>query len=232
MISNVLKMILRKEAIAMNLIRRMVLLILIMLTLVTGCNPTPSTIKPNIPDSVESPFSKKVKEPVSSASHQEDHVSKPSSVPNKKAENQPSPSKSTHLQNSLPVFNKENFTLIGVSIGENRATVIKRFGEPSYLYETKSETTKQIHEYEGFTVGYSIDGKVNWISVTSSKIDPLIDEIFVGSSEDKVLQILGKPDHKNEYQLQYIDPVDSLTLKLDIDPFTSIVQSISLFKKE
>jgi hypothetical protein len=216
----------------MNSIQRLILLIAIMATIIMGCNSTPSTSQPNVSDLSGANVFKKAKEPVSSASHQEEHGIKPTSDPKTETEKQTPSTKQSQPHTPLPVFNKEDFTLMGVSIGEDRALVVKWFGEPPYIYESKSETVDQIHEYDGYTVGYSVDGKVNWISVTSNKIDPLLNEIFVGSSEEKVLKILGKPDHKNEYQLQYVHPIDSLTLKLDIDPFTSIVQSISLFKNE
>lgn len=235
MICKDFKLAFQKEAMFMVRLKSKIILatLCLLLVLTHGCSlsnrlsspqpPTPST--GNVPPIKE-------KEPVSSASKEDENMDNYTFLSNKERivvepEETIYPSKPS---NPLPVFTKEAFTLIGLSIGEERENVIRWFGEPAYIYQPSADLVEQVHEYDGYLIGYSVDGKVKWIKVTGEYVNPLLPNIHVGSTKDEVLTTFGKPDFSNEYQVHYIHSGDSVLLKMDIDPATSIVQSISLFK--
>jgi hypothetical protein len=176
----------------------------------------------------------KEKEPVSFASRQqENHDPGEASSSNQQesADSDAVTSQKVPIK-PLPIFTKEAYTLMGLSIGEKREDVVRWFGQPPHIYEPTAELVEQVHEYDGYLIGYSVDGKVKWIKVTGEYINPLLPNIHVGSTKDEVLDTFGKPDYSNDYQVQYIHSGDSVTLKMDIDSTTSIVQSISLYKND
>lgn len=203
----------------------------IIVLLLTGCSDSNSQVKGTPPSSSEAPLQVD-KEKVTSASR-ESVNGNPEAAPKTKAEPaQPSANGSSGTsvhQNEQPHGDPDTIRLLGVALGEARIKVIERLGQADWIYETEDENVTQIHEYSGFSIGYSIHGKVSWISVISADIDPLLNGIRVGSTKDSLVTSWGKPDQANDYQLRY--QKKNAALKLDIDPATQTIQSISLYER-
>lgn len=160
-------------------------------------------------------------------------VPDPASTQPPKAKDKPvTPASNNSPQAEVRPFTKEKYTLIGIEIGQPKESVLAIYGEPLNHYRPGTENGEviQVDGYKGFTIGYSENNTVRWISVTSTELDALLNGVNVGSSMKQLIAALGEPDRQNSYQVNYIQPTENIILKLDIDPDTSIIQAISLFK--
>lgn len=142
-----------------------------------------------------------------------------------KPERQKPESDETHTYDaSLP-------KLAGIAVGDSKSYVMKRFGNPRSAYVMEDEAGElEVFQYDSFTVGFDPENKVEFIDITSEKIDPGLNGLRLGDRAGDAIRLLGEPDVKTEYVLNYVS--ETAILKLDIDPFEERINSIKLFAAE
>jgi hypothetical protein len=213
--------------------RSSIFIILLSLLVVSsvGCSFSRGSVSDQTPVAENEPtHARAVKQPVTSASRE--GMADPSDATGKdnstNQETTGASSSSIHKAD-IPHGDPDTLILLGISLGEKRSEIVDRIGQANDIYETDSEEVTQIQEYSGFSIGYSPDGKVSWVSVISEEIDPRLNGIRIGSTRDQLIEGWGKPNQENEYQIRY--EKKNTVLKLDIDPSSQTIQSISLYYK-
>jgi hypothetical protein len=128
-----------------------------------------------------------------------------------------------------PKFNVKQPEIMGLSVGELQEKVLTQYGKPieSYVMDDQTEPLT-VYAYEGFSVGFNSGKEIQFIDVSSVKVNPGLSGIRLGQSSAQALEILGKPDKNTSYVVSY--NTKTAILKLDIDPKTKTIQSIKLFK--
>jgi hypothetical protein len=129
---------------------------------------------------------------------------------------------------SLPAFNSKQPEIMGLAIGEAQEKAVAQHGKPpeSYIMEDPTEPIT-VYQYEGFSIGFNADNKIQFIDVSSSKVNPGLSGLRLGQTSNQALEVLGKPDKNTNYVISY--NTKTAILKLDIDPKTKTIQSIKLF---
>jgi hypothetical protein len=129
---------------------------------------------------------------------------------------------------TLPAFSSKQPKIMGLAINDLLKKVTDKFGEPqeSYVMEDPTEPIT-VYEYEGFSVGFNESKQIQFIDVSSTKVNPGLNGLRIGQTSSEALAVLGKPDTHSIFVVSY--NTQSAILKLDIDPKTKTIQSIKLF---
>jgi hypothetical protein len=137
--------------------------------------------------------------------------------------------KSTETQDtSRSAFSSKQPKIMGLAIGELQEKAIVLYGKPieSYIMEDPTKPIT-VYQYEGFSIGFNTANEIQFIDVSSAKLDPGLNGLRLGQSSTQALEVLGKPDKNTSYVISY--NTKTAILKLDIDPKTKTIQSIKLF---
>lgn len=137
---------------------------------------------------------------------------------------------SVHSDTTIPpAFNAKQPKIMGLAIGELQEEVLTQYGKPieSYIMDDPTEPLT-VYTYEGFSIGFNSSKEIQFIDVSSVKINPGLNGIRLGQTSAQALEALGKPDKNTSYVVSY--NTKTAILKLDIDPKTKTIQSIKLFK--
>jgi hypothetical protein len=125
-------------------------------------------------------------------------------------------------------YNASKPTLMGLTLSANKATVISKFGEPKSLHMlTDDAGSVQVFDYADFSIGFKVDGRLEFVEVNSNRVDPGLKGLRVGQKAGDAIATLGKPNINTGYVLAYES--EGTVLKLDIDVAADQVLSIKLF---
>jgi hypothetical protein len=129
---------------------------------------------------------------------------------------------------SLPALSSKQPKIMGLAIGELQKKAVALYGKPieSYIMEDPTEPIS-VYQYEGFSIGFNTANEIQFIDVSSAKVNPELNGLRLGQTSTQALAILGKPDKNTSYVISYT--TKTAILKLDIDPKTKTIQSIKLF---
>jgi hypothetical protein len=132
------------------------------------------------------------------------------------------------VETTIPVYSPKQPKVMGLAINELQQNVVSKYGEPkeSYVMDDPTEPIT-VYQYEGFSVGFNSANKIQFVDVSSDKVNPGLNGLQLGQTTNQALDILGKPDTNSSYVLSY--NTTTAVLKLDIDPKTKTIQSIKLF---
>lgn len=132
-------------------------------------------------------------------------------------------------QRDVENYTSEKPLLVGLSLADTRQKVIAQYGNPLSEFDMNDDDTDPIHvlDYGGFTVGFGKNGKLRYIDVSSTDVNPGLNGVKLGQTGDDAIRTLGNPDIKTNYVMAYT--TKTTMLKLDIDPKTKKIQSIKLF---
>jgi hypothetical protein len=125
-------------------------------------------------------------------------------------------------------FSSKQPKIMGLAIHELKEKVIAQYGKPvsSFVMEDPTEPIT-VYQYEGFSVGFNSANEIQFIDVSSTKVNPGLNGLHIGYTSSQALEALGKPDKNSSYVMSY--NTKTAILKLDIDPKTKLIQSIKLF---
>ncbi|MCD1259137.1 hypothetical protein B5M42_009830 [Paenibacillus athensensis] len=132
--------------------------------------------------------------------------------------------------NAEDAYKQEKPTLMGLTLGTSKDTVLKRFGKSKNQFimdEDDNEAAITVYEYADFSVGFRSGGALEFVDISSGDIDPGLGGLRLGQTTDDAVAVLGKPDTRTEYVLSY--KAQGTVLKLDLDPKSDTIQSIKLF---
>jgi len=125
-------------------------------------------------------------------------------------------------------YDAANPTLMGLPLRADKAAVINKFGEPKSQYILTDDIgSVQVFSYDDFSIGFRPDGKIEFIEVYSSLVDPGLRGLRVGHTAKDAIAALGNPDVNTGYVMTYVS--EGSVLKLDIDADSNQVLSIKLF---
>jgi hypothetical protein len=129
---------------------------------------------------------------------------------------------------SVPGFSSKHPKIMGLAIHDPQLKVIAQYGNPadSYVMEDPTEPIT-VYQYEGFSVGLNGANEIQFIDVSSAKVNPGLNGLRLGYTSSQAIEALGKPDKNSSYVMSY--NTKTAILKLDIDPKTKLIQSIKLF---
>jgi hypothetical protein len=129
---------------------------------------------------------------------------------------------------SLPALSSKQPKIMGLAIGDLQEKAITQYGKPieSYIMEDPAEPIS-VYQYEGFSIGFNTANEIQFIDVSSAKVNPGLNGLRLGQTSAQALAILGKPDKNTSTVISY--NTSTAILKLDIDPKTKTIQSIKLF---
>ncbi|GIP37934.1 hypothetical protein J31TS4_12140 [Paenibacillus sp. J31TS4] len=132
----------------------------------------------------------------------------------------------THV--AVEAYSSQRPVLMGLSISDDQSKVIGLFGKPDERYVmTDPSDPIEVLVYDSFSVGIDNTNKVRFVSIDSPDIDPGLNGLRLDSTSKDAIKMLGQPDTNTSYVLAYYNK--NTVLKLDVDPKTSVVQSIKLF---
>jgi hypothetical protein len=129
---------------------------------------------------------------------------------------------------SVPGFSSKQPKIMGLAIHDLQEKVIAQYGKPadSYVMEDPTEPIT-VYQYEGFSIGFNGTNEIQFINVSSAKVNPGLNGLRLGYTSSQALEALGKPDKNSSYVMSY--NTKTTILKLDIDPKTKLIQSIKFF---
>jgi hypothetical protein len=132
------------------------------------------------------------------------------------------------IETTIPAYSPTQPKVMGLAINDLQQNVISKNGEPkaSYVMDDPTEPIT-VYQYEGFSVGFNSANRVQFVEVSSEKVNPGLNGLRLGQTTNQALDLLGKPDTNSSYVLSYNSA--TAVLKLDIDPKTKTIQSIKLF---
>jgi hypothetical protein len=132
------------------------------------------------------------------------------------------------IETTIPAYSPKQPKVMGLAINELQQNVVSKYGEPneSYVMDDPTEPIT-VYQYEGFSVGFNSANKIQFVDVSSDKVNAGLNGLQLGQTTNQALEILGKPDTNSSYVLSY--NTTTAILKLDIDPKTKTIQSIKLF---
>jgi hypothetical protein len=127
-------------------------------------------------------------------------------------------------------FSSANPTLMGLKLSDTKKSVVSQYGNPVRTFVMDDgESPINIAEYKGFTVGFTEQEKLVFVSIDSTSVDPGLNGLRWGDKADDALKALGMPETNTGYVISYMGK--NAILKLDIDPKTEVIRSIKLFAK-
>jgi len=124
-----------------------------------------------------------------------------------------------------------NLHIMNLYANQPLATVKSVLGEPLSKYTMQSQSGQwNVHEYQGFIVGFNQENTIQFMEVYDEQVDPMLEDgIGIGSSTNDVIEALGEPHTQSSYVLNYHS--QQATLKFDLDPIDEVVLSIKLFSE-
>jgi hypothetical protein len=129
---------------------------------------------------------------------------------------------------SVPGFSSKQPKIMGLAIHDPQLKVIAQYGNPADTYVMEDPTEPiTVYQYEGFSVGLNGANEIQFIDVSSAKVNPGLNGLRLGYTSSQAIEALGKPDKNSSYVMSY--NTKTAILKLDIDPKTKLIQSIKLF---
>jgi hypothetical protein len=163
----------------------------------------------------------RTEKPTAKAEKSSDHATAASN-------SKPQPTPTDSIEPALPAYSPKQPKVMGLALNDIQQNVVSRYGEPneSYVMEDPAEPIT-VYQYEGFSVGFNSGKRIQFIDVSSDKVNPGLNGLQLGQTTSQALNLLGKPDTNSAYVLSY--NTASAILKLDIDPTTKTIQSIKLF---
>jgi hypothetical protein len=127
-------------------------------------------------------------------------------------------------------FSSANPTLMGLQLSDTRKFVVSQYGNPVRTFVMDDgDSPINIAEYKGFTVGFTEQDKLEFVSIDSASVDPGLNGLRWGDKSDDALKALGMPETNTGYVMSYKGK--NAILKLDIDPKTNVIRSIKLFAR-
>ncbi|NBD26263.1 hypothetical protein [Paenibacillus glycinis] len=128
-------------------------------------------------------------------------------------------------------WHAETPKLLGVGIGDARASAVKKLGKPNDTYALDDEDGKlTVEEYAAFALGYTAAGAVKFVEVFDKTAAAGLGGLRIGDNEADAVKKLGKPDTHTSSVLAY--KAKGALLKLDLDPRNSRILSIKLFSAD
>ena len=145
------------------------------------------------------------------------------------------PAQTGTVDGSTPSRNDERaggaLRLIGIAIGQSMQDVTSRFQKPRDQYRMQDPGgAVTVYEYDGFTIGFNDNSRVEFIDVYSAEVDPILNGVRVGSTAAEAEKRLGPPSSRSEYVLNYI--AGGVVMKIDLAPVSSRILSIKLFAED
>lgn len=126
---------------------------------------------------------------------------------------------------------KSSLRVMGLAIGQSLQDVNHRFGQPNEQYHMHDpDGTIIVYEYDGFTTGFNEKNRIEFIDIYSAEIDPALQGVRVGSAASDVEKTYGPPTSRSEYVLNYMS--GGVVMKFDLDPVSTQVLSIKLFRED
>lgn len=120
--------------------------------------------------------------------------------------------------------------LLGVSLEDDKPTVLRLLGEPADKFVMEDEASPiTVYGYDGSMIGFDDKDRVVFVSVNEGSVDPGLNGVRVGSTSDECHRLLGEPDQGSEFVLSYRSA--GAVLKLDVDPNSEVIHSIKLFEE-
>ena len=97
------------------------------------------------------------------------------------------PAQTGTVDGSTPSRNEERaggaLRLIGIAIGQSMQDVTSRFQKPRDQYRMQDPGgAVTVYEYDGFTIGFNDNSRVEFIDVYSAEVDPILNGVRVGST--------------------------------------------------
>ncbi|MWC29326.1 hypothetical protein [Paenibacillus sp. MMS18-CY102] len=135
----------------------------------------------------------------------------------------------TKAKTTEPKWDKEHPSLASIAIGQQKAEVIKKLGDPIDAYSQGDGSQRiDIMEYEGYSIGFGTGNKgVLFVEIHAKSVATGLSGLRVGDTEDKAVKALGKPDAQSAYLIAYEGKQS--VLKLDLDPDKHEIISFKLF---
>jgi hypothetical protein len=182
-------------------------------------NKATTVIKPVNKSSSTAPA--QTDKPIAKAGKSGDHATAASNTKQQTSPNDP-------IEATIPEYSPKQPKVMGLAINELQQNVVNKYGVPkeSYVMDDPTEPIT-VYQYEGFSVGFNSANKIQFIDVSSDKVNPGLNGLQLGQTTNQALDILGEPDTNSSYVLSY-NTITAI-LKLDIDPKTKTIQSIKLF---
>lgn len=125
-------------------------------------------------------------------------------------------------------FDPHDMSLMGIHLDDSTEDLTSSWGEPSSSYIMPEEEPVKVYEYDGFSVGCTASGHVAFVEVHQSGLHTGIDGLRVGEHSDTVKKAMGSPDQDSGYVWGY--STSHSMLRLDLDPTTSKVHAVKLFR--
>jgi hypothetical protein len=120
-------------------------------------------------------------------------------------------------------------TLLGLTLKMKAAAVETQIGKPKLQFTMEDETDPLVvYDYESFMVGFNKNNELEFIDIRSDEIDPGLGGLKLGSKVSEAISLIGQPDTNSSYVLTYKS--EGALLKLDVNPSSSTISSIKLFK--
>lgn len=116
--------------------------------------------------------------------------------------------------------------LKGIAIGDSNAEVSDRIGQALDSYVLHEKDPVNVHEYDGFSVGFNRGGNVLFVEVYGEGVASGLGGLKIGDSQKDALQLLGAPEAQTDYLLTYA--ADGAILRLDVDPATNAIIAMKL----
>jgi hypothetical protein len=120
-------------------------------------------------------------------------------------------------------------SLMNIRINDTRESVIKKHGQPQSESVWNEDDELLVYDYNHFTVGFSSNDKVEFVTVHSKEADTGLAGLRLGMKTKEAVESLGDPDTNTIYVWTYKSP--NSIMKLDIDPKNDTIHSIKLFRK-
>lgn len=129
---------------------------------------------------------------------------------------------------SEQTWNAKAPKLLGIAIGESKATASDRLGKPIDSYALDDDKDKlSVDEYAAYSIGYTASQKVRFVEAFDKSATTGLNGLRVGDTGKSAVKLLGKPATQTSSVLSY--PAEGALLKLDLDPRNGRIVSIKLF---
>ncbi|MGZ9582917.1 DNA uptake lipoprotein [Paenibacillus marinisediminis] len=127
-------------------------------------------------------------------------------------------------------FDRNDIRLKSISLTNSADEVTTIWGDPLSKITMDDNEPIQVLEYDGFSIGCDRTGHVAFVEVSGDGVSTGFQGLKIGDMDYNARAALGNPDEDSGYVWRYIE--DDVLLRLDLDPKTSIVQSVKLFPYE
>ncbi|WP_195571519.1 hypothetical protein [Paenibacillus sp. 1001270B_150601_E10] len=125
-------------------------------------------------------------------------------------------------------FDPHDMSLMGIHLDDSSDYITSSWGEPSSSYVMPEEDPVKVLEYDGFSVGCTAGGHIAFVEVHQAGLRTGIEGLQVGEHSESVKEALGAPDQDSGYVWGYYS--NQSMLRLDLDPTTSKIHAVKLFR--